>query len=112
MRQKTSLNLSLVTRHSFLYHSSLLRRRVTRADFLCGDFSLKEKTEVVAPARLRVSARHVEAAERMYADERARAFSVEVEMADVNLATRAFEFLAVVRVDRARQSILRVVRNS
>src|SRR5947209_10716366 len=80
-----------------LNHSPLLRLRVTVADFLGSDFGLEEEAEVVAPAGLRVSAAHVEAAERVYADERARALAVEVEVADVELAPRAFELVAVVR---------------
>src|SRR5437763_3050393 len=95
--------------HHFLNDAALLRLRVAGADFFGGDFGLHEEAEVVAPAGLRVGAAHVEAAEGVRADERARALAVEVEVADVELAARALQLLAVVRVDRARQSVLRVV---
>src|SRR2546423_1465442 len=101
---------------SFILHpsnySALLRLRVAGADFLGCDFGLEEEGEVVAPARLRVRAAHLEAAERVRADERARALAVEVEIADVKLAARVLQLLAVVRVNRARQPVLRVVRNA
>src|SRR5437660_8444676 len=96
--------------HHFLNDAALLRLRVAGADFLGSDFGLHEEAEVVAPAGLRVGAAHVEAAEGVRADERARALAVEVEVADVELAPRALQLLAVVRVDRARQTVLRVVR--
>src|ERR1043165_6950240 len=92
-----------------LNDSPLLRLRVAGADFLGGDFGLEEEGEIVAPAGLRVRAAHVEAAEGVRADERACALAVEVEVADVELAARALQLLAVVRVDRAGQAVLRVV---
>ena len=47
---------------------------------------LREEVEVLAASGLRVRAGHVEAAERVHADERARALAVQVEVADVELA--------------------------
>src|ERR671933_1548511 len=105
----SSIHHSSFRIHHFLNHSPLLRLRVAGADFLGGDFGLEEEGEVIAPARLRVGAAHVEAAEGVCADERARALAVEVEVADVELAARALQLLAVVRVDRAGQAVLRVV---
>src|ERR1700749_4454122 len=52
-------------------------------------------TSGAAPARLRLGARHVEAAEGVYADERARALPVEVQVADVELARGALQLLRV-----------------
>src|SRR5436305_7334161 len=92
-------------------YSPLLRLRVAGADFFGGDFGLHEEAEVVAPAGLRVGAAHVEAAEGVRADERARALAVEVEVADVELAARALQLLAVVRVDGSGQAVLRAVGN-
>ena len=53
------------------------------------DFRLQEQEQVVAAAGLGVGARHVEAAERMDADQRAGALAVQVEVADEELLARA-----------------------
>src|SRR5947209_588454 len=63
------------------------------------------------PASFRVSAGHVEAAERVNADERARAFAIEVEIANMKFTPRAFELLRVVCIDSAGQTELRIVGN-
>ena len=73
---------------------------LTRLDLLRDRLGLREEAEVVAPARLRVGARHVEAAEGMDADERAGALAVEIQVAARRArACRARGRLAVLRVD-------------
>src|SRR5208282_6236083 len=59
--------------------------------------------------RFRIGTRHIETARRMRAYHRSRAFAVQVEIADVELAHRAVEFLPRTGVHRARQSELGVV---
>src|SRR6059058_5775304 len=88
--------------HHFLNDAALLRLRVAGADFFGGDFGLHEEAEVIAPAGFRVCAAHVEAAEGVRADERARALAVEVEVADVELAARALQLRAVYTNDREK----------
>src|SRR5215510_11096768 len=73
------------------------------------DFRLQEQQQVIAAAGLRVSARHVEAAKRMHADQSTSALTVEIEIADVKLSARAVEFRFIGAVNRARQTKLRVV---
>ena len=91
------------------WQSSLYRRRWRHLQFLRDRLRLREEEEVVAAAGLGVGARHVEAAERVDADQRAGALAVEVEVADEELALAALELLAVARVDGAGQAVLGVV---
>ncbi len=46
----------------------------------------------------------------MHANERARAFAIQVQVADVKLSACALKFRFIRAVNRARQSILRVIR--
>src|SRR5262245_42354137 len=79
------------------------------SELLRHGFSLCEEVEVFAAARFRVGPGHVEAAEGVHADHRPRALPVQVEVPDVELALAALEPLAVARVERARQTVLRPV---
>ena len=45
----------------------------------------------------------------MNADQRARAFAIEVEIADMELAPRAFDLLRIIPVDRAGQTIFGII---
>src|SRR5579883_2593674 len=63
------------------------------------------------PAGLGVRAGHIEATERMNADQGASAFAIEVEIAHMELLLRSLYALLVVRIDRAGQAILGAVRN-
>src|SRR5262245_22860413 len=67
---------------------------------------LREQVQVLAASGLRVRAGHVEAAERVDADQSSRALAVEVQVADVELPLAALEPLADSRVERSRQSVL------
>jgi hypothetical protein len=60
----------------------------TPLQFLGDRLGLHEKQQVVAPAGLRVCARHIEAAERMHVDERAGTLAVQIEVADMEVAPR------------------------
>ena len=55
---------------------------------------LQEQQQVIRPAGLRIRARHVEAAERVRADHRARALAVEVQVADEEPLARLLELVA------------------
>src|ERR1043166_6482809 len=81
------------------------------AELLRDALRLEEQEQVVASARLAVGAAHVEAAERMAADHRAGALAVQVQVADEELVARALELRRVPRVDRAREPVVRVVRD-
>ena len=63
---------------------------------------LQEEQQVIPSPRLRIGAGHVETAEGMNADHRARNFSVNVEIAYMEISFGLFDFLAVVRPDTAR----------
>src|SRR6202035_4733553 len=80
-------------------------------DLLADAFRLCEQIQVVRAAGLRIGARHVEAAEGMRAHHRTRALAVQVEVADVELAYGAIQFLARTGVDCAGQAKLGVVRD-
>src|SRR5205085_6719425 len=80
--------------------------RSTRLPELLRDaLRLQEQQQVVASAGLRVGAAHVEAAERVRADDRAGALAVDVQVADEELALRALDLLRVLRVHRAGQPV-------
>ena len=68
------------------------------SSFLRDRLLLREEIQVLAAAGLGVRAGHVEAAEGVHADERARALAVQVEVADEELA------LAAQRAARGRAS--------
>src|SRR6476659_5486963 len=92
---------------------SLFRASATRLlELLRDGFLLGEQLEVFAPAGLRVGPRHVEAAERMDADQGAGALAVEVEVPDVEIALAAQQPLPVPREERARQAVLGLVRDA
>src|SRR6185437_2685830 len=63
-----------------------------RADFFCRHFRLQKQQQIIAAARFRIGAGHVEAAEWMHAYERAGAFAIQVQISDMKLATRSFKF--------------------
>src|SRR6266542_2800292 len=66
------------------------RTRTTILWALLGDrLRLREEVEILATAGLRVGAGHVEAAERVHADERSRALAVQVEVAAEELPLAA-----------------------
>src|SRR5664280_37820 len=71
---------------------------------------LQEETEVVAPAGLAVRAGHVEAAEGVDADERARALAIDVEVARAEALFRLGDPHAVPAEVRAREAVLARVR--
>src|SRR6185369_5031395 len=72
---------------------------------------LQEQQQVIAPACLRVSARHIEPAERMHTNKRAGALTIQIQIPDVKLFARAIQLRFVSAVNRARQTKLRVVRD-
>src|ERR1043166_3095830 len=88
-----------------------LALRLSRLDLPRDRLRLQEEAEVIAAARFRVGARHVEAAERMDADQRAGALAVQIQIADEELLTGALELLLVVGEDGAGEAELRVVRD-
>src|SRR5262249_31183589 len=61
------------------------------------------------PPALPTRPRHIEPAERMHVHHRAGAFAVDIKIADVEFAFRAFDALAVARIERAGQTVDRVV---
>ena len=64
------------------------------AQFLCHALCLREEQEIVGAAGFGVGAAHVESAEGMRTDHGARAFAIQVQIADVVLARRDIEGLA------------------
>src|ERR1700693_1153427 len=78
-------------------------------DFLRDGLGLREEGEVLAPSGLGICPRHVEAAEGVHADQRARALAVQIQVAAEELPLPALEAPAVARVERARQAVLGVV---
>src|ERR1043166_862645 len=82
-----------------------------RSDSLRRNLRLQEQQQIIAAAGLRVCTRHVEAAKRMHANQRARALAIEVQIADVKLPACALELRFIAAVNRARQAKLRVVRD-
>ena len=70
---------------------SFMARSDRVSDLLRDRLGLGEEVEVLAPAGLRIRARHVEAAEGVHADERARALAVQVEVSAEELALAALE---------------------
>src|SRR5947209_2051853 len=87
-------------------------RRLPRLLLPRDRFRLQEEPEVVAAARLRIRPRHVEAAERMRADERAGALAVDVEVADEELVLGAADLLLIIGEYGAGEAVLRVVRDA
>src|SRR5271165_506375 len=81
------------------------------ADFLSDHFRLREQVQVVRPAGFGIRARHVETAEGMRAHHRSGALAVDVEVADVELANGAVNFVARLGVDGASQAELGIVGN-
>src|ERR1051326_821275 len=77
--------------------------------FLANRLGLGEQVEVVGSAGLRVGARHIEAAERMGAHDGSRAFAVDVQVADVELAPGALDLLRRRRVDGSGEPEVRTV---
>src|SRR5204863_5524040 len=92
-----------------LERSRILHGLRLRFHFACDRFRLQEQAEVIAAAGFGIGAGHVEAAERMHADERTGALAIEIEIADEKLFARAVELLLVVGEDRTGESELRVV---
>src|ERR1019366_893683 len=78
-------------------------------DLLADALGLREQVEIVRSAGLGIGAGHVEAAEGVRAHHRSRALAVQVEVADVELAHGAVEFLARAGVDGAGQAELGVI---
>src|SRR5882672_9865983 len=87
-------------------------RAFRRAELRRRKLCLHEQQKVIVTAGFRVGARHVEAAKRMHAHQRARALAIEIEIADVELAAGALDLRFVSRVNRAGQTKLRVVRDT
>src|SRR6516165_12615466 len=87
----------------------LIRAASTSADLLGDALGLQEKQQVVAAAGLGVGAAHVEAAERVGADDRAGGLAVDVEVADEELALGALDLLGIAGVDRAGEPVLGAV---
>ncbi len=83
--------------------------RAAMANLLRNALGLREQQQVIRSAGLGVGAAHIEAAEGVSPDHRARALAVQIEVADVELCLRAIELLARVRVDGSRQTILGIV---
>src|SRR5216683_1759541 len=75
-------------------------------NLLADTFPLREEVEIVWSAGFRIGAGHVEAAEGMRAYHRSRALAIQVEVAYVELAHGAIEFLARTGVDGAGQTEL------
>src|SRR5579863_6713916 len=90
-------------------------REITRNkcldDLLSHRLRLRKEIKIVRPAGLRISARHVESAERMCSDHRPRAFAVDVQVPNVELADCPFDLVARTGIDRACQSEFRVIRD-
>src|SRR5215467_3286129 len=80
-----------------------------RLDLSRDRLGLQKQAEVVAAAGLRIGAGHVEAAERLYADQRAGAFAVHIQIADEELVLGAADLVRVVAEDRAGEAELRIV---
>src|ERR1700751_3920143 len=68
-----------------------------------------KQQQVIRAASLRVRSGHVEAAEGMGAHHRAGALAIEVEVADVEGTSSVLELAAGVGIDRAGETVLRVV---
>src|SRR2546425_10638986 len=79
------------------------------ADLLGHRFGLREEQQIVAPARLRVRAGHVEPTEGMASYQGAGAFAVEGEVTDEETLRRRFEFFPVLRVNGDGQPVLVIV---
>src|SRR6185503_11399328 len=60
-------------------------------------------------ARLRIRPRHIEAAERMNIDKRARAFAVDIQVANVKFAPHALNPLSVRRIEPSGKTVDRIV---
>src|ERR1700759_3916489 len=75
-------------------------------------FRLCKEQQVVRAARLRIRAAHVEPAERMSSDHRARALAIQVKIANVILGACLVQRFTRSCVDCARETVLRVVSDS
>ena len=57
-------------------------------------FGLSEQQEVIGAASFRVGAAHVEATKRLHPNQRACAFAVEIQVADMEIAPSFFKSFA------------------
>ena len=78
-------------------------------NFLCYRFALHKLQQVFAPAGLRIRTAHIKSAERVNADQGARAFTVQIEIADVKFTPRPLEIFLAGRKNRAGQTEFRIV---
>src|SRR6185369_5815809 len=71
-------------------------------DFLTDRLALRKQQQVIRAAGLRIRSRHIEAAERMRTDNRARAFAIDVQVSYVEVLHGALDLIGVKRERRAR----------
>src|SRR6185369_15717115 len=71
-------------------------------DFLTDRLALRKQQQVIRTAGLRIRSRHIEAAERMRTDNRARAFAIDVQVSYVEVLHGALDLIRVKRERRAR----------
>jgi hypothetical protein len=69
-------------------------------------FSLSEKEQVVAATGFGVGPTHIESAERLSSHKGSGAFSIEIEIADMEIASGDFEMLAIIGIEGASQTII------
>src|ERR1700722_19850159 len=89
--------------------SNLTSPRLSR-NLLGNRFGLQELEQVIRAARFGIRSRHIEPTKRMGAPHGARALAIDVQVAHEELLARLADFLPVVGVNRARQSIFGIVR--
>ena len=70
---------------------------------------MQEQQQIIFSAGLGVCAGHVEAAERMCADQRAGALTVQVQISDVERFFSLPDFFRILRIDRTGQTKFRIV---
>ena len=80
-------------------------------DLFSDRLGLQEKQQIIRSASLRIGSGHVKSTKRMRANHSARALPVDVHVADKELVPRAGNVRGVSRINRARQTVLRIVRH-
>src|SRR4051794_16711607 len=81
------------------------------ADLFSDRFRLREQQQIIRAASLRICSRHIEATERMRADNCAGALAINVEITDVELAHCHFNLVARSGITRTGQAKLGIFRD-
>ncbi len=69
----------------------MARSRTNRLKTIRDRLALRKQQQIIRPAGFRVGAAHVESAKRLHTNQRAGAFAVEIQIADMKLFAGALE---------------------